>query len=138
MSQLENKSQKLDTEISMLKEDLKQVDTHSNSLHRVLKEVDNNHSKNNLTLKGLKEGIERDDLKSYLDALLTSCMGSETNVEVNLTFAHWLGSNDRSIRNNKSRDVLLGFADQVTKFTVLDSLWEQSKVVVEGQQLTFF
>lgn len=38
----------------------------TNALHNMVEEVDNKLRKNNLRLKGLKESVEGDNLKTYL------------------------------------------------------------------------
>lgn len=65
-------------------------------------------------------------------------MGSEMDKETKLSFAHRLGTNKPSRRVIGSRDVLLGFHDGSTRVLVLDMLWEQPRLRVKGQTLTFF
>lgn len=57
--------------------------------------------KNNLRLRGLKEGVECNDLKSYIETLLTSCLGSDTEAEVKLSFAYRFGAKRQGRGSNK-------------------------------------
>lgn len=42
-------------------------------LETLVESVDNNVKNNNIRLKGLNEGIEGNDLKTYLEDTFTSC-----------------------------------------------------------------
>lgn len=78
--------------------------------------------------------MEGGKLKDCPDTLFTGCLGTETDAEIRLNFAHRLGScGERS----KDRDILLGFPNWSMKLLALDVLWDKSKISVEGQQLTF-
>lgn len=39
---------------------------------------------------------------------------------------------------SKNKDVLIEFSDLTMKSLILDALWEQLKLIVEGQELTFY
>lgn len=80
--QVDTKTHKLDTAARMLEEDLNQVQVDTRELYNIVEVEDNKLCKNNLCLRGLKEGIEGDNLKTYIEALLISCMGSETYKEI--------------------------------------------------------
>lgn len=90
-----------------------------------------------MRLKGLKEGMEDLDLKVYLETLLTGCLASDTKVEISLIVANRVGIQGRGQNKNRDRDIILGFPNGAMKVLVLDSLWGRSKIVVEGEQLTF-
>lgn len=77
---------------------------------------------------GVKEGVEGQDFKKYLENLLIGC----------LTFAYRLGYQGKGYNMNRDHDVLLGFPNGKMKTLVLDSLWDSSKIAIEGQQLTFY
>lgn len=69
MNQVENKTHKLDTAVRLLEDDLKQVEGETSELHNVVEAVDNKLLKNNPRLRGLKEGVEGEDFKTYGDVL---------------------------------------------------------------------
>lgn len=82
VSMVETKAVKVENTFHMIEGDFKQLKVNS----RRLENVDNLC---NLRLKGLKEGMEEHDLKTYLETLLTSCLGSSDTEEViQLTFSH--------------------------------------------------
>lgn len=119
--------------------DQRQLMIQTQELQRTLEVVDNKARINNLRLKGLKEGIEESDLKAYLETLLTCCLPSETGGWViGLSFANRVGIQDKGQNKNRDRDVILGFQHGEMKRLVLEHLWDGPKIIVEGQQLTFY
>lgn len=103
-----------------------------------MEEVDNKARKNNLQLKGLKEGVEDLDLEKYLETLLNGCLASDTEAEICLSFANRVGVLGNGHNKNRDKDVILGLLNGDMKRLVWDSLWGKPKIVEEGQQLTFY
>lgn len=99
--------------------------------------IDNSLWRRNYRLRGLKEGEEGENLVSYLEDLLTACLGSGSNIEVKLSFAFRVNTNTRTARN-KEQEILLSFQDVATKSAVLDALWDQPRLEADGQQLVFY
>lgn len=131
-------SVKLENAPRMMDEDYKHIEYKINRLEQVLEEVDNKAHKFNLWLKGLKEGLEEQDLKKKLETLLTGCLGSETEEEVQLAFAYSLGAVGKGWNKSKDTNIILGFPNGSSKALVLASLWDKPKTVIEGQALTFY
>lgn len=100
--------------------------------------MDNKSQRNNLRLKGLKEGEEEGDLKGYLEKILTSYLAPRTETGVTLTFAHRIGIQGKGPNRSKDRDIMLGPPDNGVKTFVLDSLWEKPKLVEANQHLTVY
>lgn len=86
--QIDNGMGKLDTALRMT-DNFKQLEEYSSKLQKVVEALDNNLRRQNLHLRGLKEGLEDDNLKRYLENL-TGCLNCDTEKEVKLTFAHRL------------------------------------------------
>lgn len=59
---------------------MQQQATEIYDIRQVVDNVDNNIRKNNLSIKGLKEGAEGYDLWAYVEELFTDCLGSDSNV----------------------------------------------------------
>lgn len=109
--QLGNRTVKLDTAFRMVEDKFKHLEKDSDRLYKTVEDLDNNWHKNNLHLKGLKEGLENDNLKGNLEKLLTGTLSSDTDVEVKLYFTYGLGRLDKGKTRKKDRDILLGFPD---------------------------
>lgn len=128
----------IERECNNLRTDNMHLAAQNQRLQRHVEEVDNKNRRNNLCLKGLKEGEEEGDLKKYLETLLTGCLASDTEAIVSLAFAHRVGHYEKGQNKNRDQDVILGFVDGGMKSLVLDSLWGKPKLVVAKQQLTFY
>lgn len=79
----ERKVNNLEGECSNIRADKAQLEVHNQRLQRYV-EVDNKNCRNNLRLKGLKQGEEEGDFKRYLETLLTSCLSSAREAVVSL------------------------------------------------------
>lgn len=97
---------------------------------KVLENVDNSLQRNNLRLRGLKEGSEGDNLKEFLENLLAVCLGLDSDTEVKLKIACCVRGSWRMKGRGKDREVLIGFEDETVKARILDALWNQPKMVV--------
>lgn len=134
---LEKRSTKLGTAFSMLEDNLKQRESDSARISQIVEEVDNNLRRSNLRLRSLKEGIEGDSLKTYLETLLTGCLGSDTDGVVQLDFVFRIRSLSRKDRRSKDRGILMRFTERKIKTLILDHLWDSPRIVLEGQELSF-
>lgn len=65
-------------------------------------------------------------------------MGSDSNEVVQLDFAHRPGHPDGRKIKSRDKDVLLRFLDWNIKALILEQLWDTPKIIVEGQELTFY
>lgn len=92
----------------------------SEEVQRVVENLDNNLHKNNLRLKGLKEGDKGDNLQSFLENVFMGCLGLETNIEVKFKFAYRIRNFRR--KKNCDRDILIGFSDLTVNSLVLVAL----------------
>lgn len=99
--------------------------------------VDNSLCKNNLKLKGLKEGAEGENLHQFLETLFIACLGSDSTLEVKLKCAYRLKTVGRNKGKVMDREVLIVFQEPSIKAAVLNALWEQPELVIECQELTF-
>lgn len=68
--------------------------------------VDNQIRKNNVSLKGLKEGTEGQDLKGYLEELFMDCTGSDCSTEIKIVNALQTNHIGRP-SSNATQDVLI-------------------------------
>lgn len=66
------------------------------------------------------------------------CLGSGTNTEVKLKFAYRIRKTVNTRGRNQDRDILIGFSNWTDKSLVLDGLWDAPKLIVEGQELSFY
>lgn len=79
---------KLQGSVQGLKEDIEEVKDEYDELERVIESLDNNQRKNNLKLRGLKEGEKGKDLTGYLIDILSTRVGSDSETEVSTTSAY--------------------------------------------------
>lgn len=77
-------------------------------------------------------------MKTYLETLLTGCLGSDTDLVVQLEFAYRIGSLTGKNRRGKDRDILMMFSERTIKTLILDHLWDSPKILLEGQESTFY
>lgn len=66
--------------------------------------------------------------------MLTGYFPLDIETEITLTFAYIVALQGRGYKN----DILIGFLDTSTKALFVDTLWDRSKIVTKGQQLTFY
>lgn len=83
----EQKEARLEKAFELLENDFKVIEDQSEEAHRTAENVNILWQKN-LHLRGLKEGAEGDNLKTFQENLFMACIGSESNVEVKLTAAY--------------------------------------------------
>lgn len=60
-------------------------------LEQTVENVDNSLRKNNIRLKGVKEGMEGKDSRQFLEEVFTACLGSESEVVVQIDSAYRVG-----------------------------------------------
>lgn len=79
-------------------------------------------------------------MKTYLEKLLTTCLGQDTEDQIKLSFAHRLGplGKGKNRSRDRERDIIIGFPQVAVKTLVLNSLWDKPKITIEDQQLTFY
>lgn len=73
-----------------LDEDLTQNEDEVDELATIVENVDNNHRLPNFQLKGLKEGLEGDDMVGYLEEFLTGYMRSNKDCLIKIDVAVWI------------------------------------------------
>lgn len=100
MNQVEKTTHNLDTAARLLEDYLKQVEVEASELYNIVETVDNKLCKNNLCLRRLMEGAEGENLKTYMETLLTGCMNSDTEAEIKLSFAHCLDAKRQGRKSN--------------------------------------
>lgn len=140
VKEVEKMENRLEKMFELLEDDFKHIVDETGEVQRVVENSENSLWKNNLRVRGLKEGAEGGDLKKFLENLFMACIGSSSNVEVKLKFVYRLRNLGRGKGRDKDREVLnlIGFEDRFIKTIVVDVLWDQPKIVVEGQELTFY
>lgn len=89
--QLESRLNKHDSTFRKVEQDCKYFEFEMGRLGKIIEDLDNNYRRNNMRLKGLNEEVEDGNLKQYLETLLTGCLGSDTDAEVQVTYAHGVG-----------------------------------------------
>lgn len=77
----------LEKTFKTLVKDLDQCDNELLDLQVNVENIDNQVRKNNICLKGLKEGVEWDRLKTYLEELFTGYARSDSSVEIKIVQA---------------------------------------------------
>lgn len=60
-------------------------------LQSVVENVDNIVKKNNIRVRGLKEGAEKKGLSQYLEEVFTGCLGVDTEIVMWITAAYCIG-----------------------------------------------
>lgn len=86
----------------------------------------------------LEGGGRRRRPKVFLENLFRDSVGSNSNVEIKHQFAHRLGIRRPFKSNSRDQDIIIGFSDIKQKFLVVETLWNQPKFVVQGQEITFY
>lgn len=57
-----------------------------------MENVDNSLRRNNIHLKGIKEGVEGNDHKQFLEEIFAACLGSECDVVIQIVSGLGVGS----------------------------------------------
>lgn len=70
---VEQEVRKLDGAFGSLEKEVKQQEADTNNIQQIIENLDNKVRKNNLRIKGLKEGAEGENLLVFLEELFTSC-----------------------------------------------------------------
>lgn len=73
----------------------------------------------------------------FLENLFMASICSESNVEVKLKSAYRITNFGKLREKARDREVLMTFQEGSVEMMVLNTLWEQSKLVVAGLELTF-
>lgn len=90
--------------------------------YSTVENIGNSLRRNNLRLKGLKEGAEGENLQQYLKNLFIACLGSDYNTEVKLKSAYELRTVGRKRSKVMDREVLIAFQVPSAKAAILDAL----------------
>lgn len=96
----------------------------------------NNIVKNNIRLRGLREGKEGEELSQYLEKVFTGCLGADTEIVIQISSAYRLGPFKRT--QTITRDGLIRFLDWHTKQAELDIFREQLGLEIEGSQIAIY
>lgn len=89
--------------------------------------------KNNIKTRGLKEGIEGEDLESFSTDLFTSWVGADCEVVIRILSSYHVGVFKSSAKF--PRDVIVKFLYWSTKVKILECYWEQPNLVIEGSSV---
>lgn len=87
--------------------------------------------KNNIKIRGLKEGVEGSDLVGFLTGLFTSWAGAKSKISITVTPAYQIGT--YKISAKYSRDIIVQFSFWITKSKILESFGGQPYLVTEGR-----
>lgn len=82
---------KLEGIVRLVQEDVEDFGREYDELESTVESLDNNQRKNNLKIRGLKEGAKGPDLKGYLTGLFSNWIGSEAETDISVTSAFPLG-----------------------------------------------
>lgn len=74
---VEEKEGRVEKAFELLEDDFKDIGDEVNEVQMTVENLDNVLRRNDLRLKGLKEGAEGDNLVSFLDASFVACLGSD-------------------------------------------------------------
>lgn len=87
-------------------------------------------------LRGLREGIEGEELFQYLEEVFTGCWEADTEIVIWIASAYRLGP----FRKTKKipRDVLVRFPDWHTKRAVLNIFRKQQGLEIESFQISIY
>lgn len=127
----------LEKVLVLLVDELKNTKVYSEEAQKIAENADNSLWRDNRHLRGLKEGAEGDNLKVFLENLFMTSIGSDSNVEVKLKSAYRIANYGQLRGKARDRDILMTFQEGSLKALALNALWEQPKLIVAGQELTF-
>lgn len=100
VEQVTLKTVKLGVNVKSLGEDVEQLEDDFDELQQALENIDdNNMRRNNIQLKGLKEGVEGNDLKVFLQEIFTASLGADSEIVIRICLP---GRNSKGI-NYKSK-----------------------------------
>lgn len=104
-------------------EDLQELET-------IVEKIDNAHSRNNVKLRGLREGVEVKDLVGFLTEFFTGWAGTNSDIDINIEAAYWVGI----LRTPAKfpRNIIIKFTYWVVKSKVLELFWEQPSVSIDN------
>lgn len=75
-----------------------------------------NLSQKNIKWLGLKEGVQGDNLVTYLEDLFSACLGADSNISSQIVKAYRIGPSRTT--NKYFRDVLVQFANWEIRYKV--------------------
>lgn len=112
-----------------------QLEDDFDELKETVDEIDNNLRKNNLCLRGVKEGAEGKDLKQFIE-VFTACLGSDTEIIVQVLSAFRAGN----IRGSgiRPRDTVVNLPNWQLKSKILEDIWEHSGLEIAGSEVSVY
>lgn len=126
----------LEKGLNTLGEDLEQLEDNFEELQQTVENIDNNLRKNNIRIKGVKEGVEGNDLKSLLKEVFSACLGTDWDISLQISSAFQVGGRGRSLL--PPRDIIVKFPSWYIKPKVLENIWEHSGLAIGGAQVSVY
>lgn len=133
---VEEKIGEVEGSMKYLQEDVEDFGKDYDELERVVENLDNNQRKNNLKVRGLKEGTEGQDLKGYLTEVFAIWVGSDIETDISITSAFRIGPLRKVA--NYPRDILVQLPYWETKARILECYWQHPDKTIEDSNISVF
>lgn len=107
--------------VQSLSADVEQLEDDFDDLQQTLENINNNLWRNNIRMKGLKEGAEGN--RVFLEEIFTASLGVDCEFTIQVTSAFRMGVQQSSI--TRPRDVIVKLPNWQTKSKILGIMWDQ-------------
>lgn len=106
-------------------------------LESVEENLDNFQKKNNIKIRGLKEGVEGEDLPGYLMELFFSAwVGEDCEIVISISSAYRMRFLKPSHKH--PRVVIVKFLQCLIKAKILENYWEQPNLTIDGSAINIY
>lgn len=117
-------------------DDLDQLEDNFDELQEAIENIDNNLRKNNICLKGVREESEGKDLKQFIEEVFTVCLGSDSEIVVQISSAFRAGNIRGSLV--RPRDIVVKLPTWQLKSKIVEAIWVQSGLEIAGSAVSVF
>lgn len=105
-------------------------------LEGTVENIDNNLRKNNISLKGAREGVEGKDVKQFSEEIFTAYLGSECEVVAQIELAFHVGAIRQPLSH--PRDIVVKLPSWHLKSKLLEAFWEQGGLEIAEASVSVF
>lgn len=136
VDRLERRFSNVEQLTKQIDDDLEDFNEDFEALQLTTENTDYSLSKYNIKLRGLKEGLEGEDLKGYITHLVTAWAGSDCEIGISITSAYQIGTLRDT--NRYPREELIQCPNWTIKSKILEIFLEQSDWEIADSQLQIF
>ena len=100
-------------------------------------QLENMSRRNNIRLFGIKEGLEMNDMSSFIQKFLSDNIHLEEELPVRVERAHRATVPKPKESTAPPRSIIVRFLDYSVKQTILQQAWSQGNIELEGKRVVF-